>query len=164
MTFYGEPDRRQILIGAAAFGAAALAGQAAMAQDHVLTSAVPQLDDAEADRIAAEFLGGATAEDAGLLLELPALADNPAAVPVRVQIGADSGSDIYCEELIVLANRNPLPLASVFRFGPATGPVDVALRLRLIESMRVRAIARMSDGRFLQASAETTVAAGGCGM
>ncbi|MDO5619964.1 MAG: thiosulfate oxidation carrier protein SoxY [Paracoccus sp. (in: a-proteobacteria)] len=164
MTFCAEPDRRQILIGAAAFGAAALAGQAAMAQEHMLTSAFPQPDDAEADRIIAEFLGDATAEQADLLLDLPALADNPAAVPVRVQIAADPGADVYCEELIVLADRNPLPLASVFRFGPATGPVDVALRLRLIESMRVRAVARMSDGRFLQASAETTVAAGGCGM
>jgi len=38
------------------------------------------------------------------------------------------------------------------------------VRLRLIQSMPIRAYARMNDGRVLMAGQEITVAAGGCGL
>ncbi|MDO5705373.1 MAG: thiosulfate oxidation carrier protein SoxY [Paracoccus sp. (in: a-proteobacteria)] len=162
MTFCAEPDRRQVLAGAVALGAVLASGQTAQAQ--ILTSIQPQLDDAAADQIIGEFLNGATPLTEGLVLELPVLADNPAAVPARIHMTVPVTDDAYCTDLIVVADRNPLPLSCTFRFGPDAGAVDVAVRLRLIESMRLRALARMSDGRVLLASAETTVAAGGCGM
>ncbi|MFT3688793.1 thiosulfate oxidation carrier protein SoxY [Paenirhodobacter sp.] len=155
MTSCAELSRRAVLAGAAVLAA----GVAAAEPD---SRAVPQPDDAESDRIATAFLNGATPLPRGLALDLPALGDNPAAVPVRVHLTEPTGA--WCEELIVLAQRNPKPLACRFRFTPLTGSVDVALRLRLMQSMGLRAIARMSDGRFLEARGEITVAAGGCGM
>ena len=166
MTSFAEIDRRKLLLTGTALGAGLASGlwPGLAAAQQPESSAAPQPDDAEADRIAAEFLGGATPAAQGLVLDLPALGDNPAAVPVRVHLTDPLTDTVFCEELIVLAQRNPRPLACRFRFTPLTGSVDVALRLRLMESMGLHALARMSDGRFLEARGEITVAAGGCGM
>jgi len=100
----------------------------------------------------------------GLALDLPALGDNPAAVPVRVHVTEVITDSSWCEEIIVIADLNPKPLACRFRFTADTGSADVAVRVRLIQSMPIRAYARMNDGRILTARQEITVAAGGCGL
>lgn len=41
---------------------------------------------------------------------------------------------------------------------------EVAVRLRLIESQTIKALARMSDGSYLMTQRHITVTAGGCGM
>ncbi|MDO5648209.1 thiosulfate oxidation carrier protein SoxY [Paracoccus sp. (in: a-proteobacteria)] len=153
-------NRRQVLALGAGLGAVMLTG-AAGAQ--IISHAMPQPDSTESDRIADEFLNGATPVLAGLLLDVPMLADSPSSVPVRVHVTEDLG-DISCQDLIILAERNPMPLAASFRFGPAAGAPDLAIRLRLIETMRLRALARLSDGRVIEARADTTVASGGCAI
>lgn len=160
MTSFAEfsLSRRGLMLGAAAL--ALLPGYAA-AQT---STAAPQPDSAEADRIAAEFSKGAEVLTEGLELDLPALGDNPAAVPVGVKVTQPISDSVWCEEIILIAERNPEPLACAFRFTPAAGTAEASVRLRLIESMPVRAMARMSDGRVLSARAEITVAAGGCGL
>lgn len=128
------------------------------------STATARPDTAEADRIAADFIGGAVVQDAGLSLDLPALGDNPSAVPVRAFVSEEITAENWCEEMILLAERNPMPLACRFRFSAASGAADVSVRLRLIETMHVRALARMNDGRVLDARGQITVASGGCGL
>ncbi|MBJ2151392.1 thiosulfate oxidation carrier protein SoxY [Paracoccus sp. IB05] len=165
MTSCAELNRRQVMIMGTAMGAALgvspLLGTAAAAQS---STAAARADTAESDRIAADFIGAADAVSEGLALDLPALGDNPSAVPVRVHVTEAITDDSWCEELIVLAERNPMPLACRFRFSQASGAADVAVRLRLIETMHVRALARMKDGRVFDTRGQITVAAGGCGL
>ncbi|NPD17669.1 sulfur oxidation protein SoxY [Xinfangfangia sp. D13-10-4-6] len=149
------------MVAGAALVAAPLLPDAAQAQE---TTAAARKDSAESDRIAAEFIAGATPLREGLSLDLPALGDNPSAVPVRVWVSEEITDQNWCEELIILAELNPMPLACRFSFSQASGAADVAVRLRLIETMHVRALARMNDGRVLDASGQITVAAGGCGL
>ncbi|MDN3711259.1 thiosulfate oxidation carrier protein SoxY [Paracoccus cavernae] len=161
MTSFVKPSRRQVVVLGGALGLSWLLPGGVWAQD---TTAAPRADSAEADRIAAEFIGNAPLSPEGLALDLPALGDNPAAVPVRVHVTEEITDESFCEEIIILAERNPMPLACRMRFSAATGSADVAVRLRLIETMDVRALARMSDGRVLDARGAITVAAGGCGL
>ncbi len=161
MTSFVKPSRRQVVVLGGALGLSWLLPGGVWAQD---TTAAPRADSAEADRIAAEFIGNASLSPEGLALDLPALGDNPAAVPVRVHVTEEITDESFCEEIIILAERNPMPLACRMRFSAATGSADVAVRLRLIETMDVRALARMSDGRVLDARGAITVAAGGCGL
>lgn len=161
MTSFVNPTRRQVVVLGGALGLSWLLPGGAWAQN---STAAPRTDGAEADRIAAEFIGSATPVTEGLVLDLPALGDNPAAVPVRVHVSEEMTAQNYCEEIILLAERNPMPLACRMRFSAATGAADVAVRLRLIETMNVRALARMSDGRILDTHGTITVAAGGCGL
>lgn len=165
MTSYvSDMRRRHLLAGGAAVAGLAAWGLWATAARAQASLAMPQPDSAEADRIATEFAGGAEPLAEGLALELPALGDNPAAVPVRVHVTEPMTEASWCEEIILIADLNPKPLACRFRFTAATGSADVAVRLRLIQSMPIRAYARMSDGRLLAVRQEITVAAGGCGL
>lgn len=161
-SFVSDPSRRRVLAGGAALAVLAVTG-AASAQT-VTSHALPQPDSTEADRIAAEFAGDAVPLTEGLALDMDALGDNPAAVPVRVHVTEPITDSSWCEEIILIADLNPLPYACRFRFTAATGSADVAVRLRLIQSMPVRAFARMNDGRVLTARHDITVAAGGCGL
>lgn len=161
MTSFVKPSRRQVVVLGGALGLSWLLPGGVWAQE---TTAAPRADSAESDRIAAEFIGNAPLFPEGLALDLPALGDNPAAVPVRVHVTEEITDESFCEEIIILAERNPMPLACRMRFSAATGSADVAVRLRLIETMDVRALARMSDGRVLDVRGAITVAAGGCGL
>ncbi len=165
MTSFGsDMRRRDLLAGGAALGGLAAAGLGPTAAQAQSTTAMPQIDSAEADRLAAEFAAGAEVLSRGLALDLPALGDNPAAVPVRVHVTEPITDASWCSEIIVIADLNPGPLACRFRFTAATGAADVTVRLRLIRSMPVRAYARMEDGRVLMARRDITVAPGGCGL
>lgn len=157
-------DRRGLLAGAAALTGLAASGLWPATGWAQSSLAMPQLDSLMANEIAAEFTAGAEPLAEGLALDLPALGDNPAAVPVRVHVTEVITDSSWCEEIIVIADLNPKPLACRFRFTADTGSADVAVRVRLIQSMPIRAYARMNDGRILTARQEITVAAGGCGL
>lgn len=128
------------------------------------STAVAQVNSDVSDAIAKDFLAGATPIAAGIELDLPVIGDNPSAVPVRAVVTESFTDTLWCEEMIILAEMNPRPLAARFKYTKLAGVTDVAIRVRIMQSMTIRAIARMSDGRFLEARKEVNVTAGGCGM
>lgn len=156
-------QRRQLLGGAALGLSLGVLPTALRAQ---LASQVPlkPASAAEVQAIIDNFLQGAQPLEEGLELEMPVLGDNPAAVPVKAKVVLPISPESYCDELIILAEGNPRPLACRFNFTPLAGTAEVAIRLRLIESQNIRALARMNDGRVLMAHRHITVTAGGCGM
>jgi len=158
-----QAQRRQFLEGAAFGLSLGLLPTRLRAQ---LATQVPlkPASAAEVQAIIDHFLQGAKPLEEGLELDMPVLGDNPAAVPVKAKVVLPIRPDSYCEELIILAEGNPRPLACRFSFTPLAGTAEVAIRLRLIESQNIRALARMNDGRVLMAQRYITVTAGGCGM
>lgn len=168
MTSFNTPStpntiRRQLISGATIGLGFSLLPSVVLAQsalDQLLKSA----SQAEIQAVVNEFLKGAEPLEQGLKLDMPVLGDNPAAVPVKAVFTQPITAESYCEELIILAEGNPYPLACRFNFTPLAGTTEVAVRLRLIESQAIRALARMSDGQFLVARQHITVTAGGCGM
>lgn len=156
-------QRRQVLSLALA-GFATLALPTRLHANTVVQQLLQAASPAEVQAEVDAFLKGATPNQTGLKLQLSALGDNPAAVPVKVIFDLPISRDLYCEELIILAERNPKPLACRFQFTAAGGTTEVAVRLRLIESQTIKALARMSDGEYLVAQQAITVTAGGCGM
>ncbi|MDO5289721.1 MAG: thiosulfate oxidation carrier protein SoxY [Pseudomonadota bacterium] len=160
-----SPLRRRQLVsgaGALALGAALppAAAQSSAVEDNPLLAPNP----AEFKRLLNAFTGGKTPASSGLKLEVSALADNPSAVPVRVAVTQPITAQNWCEEIIVLAELNPLPLACTLKFTALTGSAEAAVRVRLSQSQTIHALARMKDGSLLAASQAVTVAAGGCGM
>ena len=156
-------ERRRLMAGGTALGLGMallpLNGRAQQASQPPL-----EADPAEVRRVIDEFLQGSEPVEDGLTLDMPFLGDNPASVPVRVTLKDRVTPESYCEELVVIAEGNPRPLACRFQFTPLVGNVDVAVRLRLVESQSVRVMARMNDGRVLAQARQITVTAGGCGM
>ena len=58
--------------------------------------------------------------------------------------------------------KNPQPYIAVFHLGPRAGAARVSTRIRLADSQRVIAIARLSDGSFWSDSADVIVTLAAC--
>ena len=110
------------------------------------------------------FTGSATPQAEGLQLDIPVRADNPSAVPIKAKVTLPITEHDWCEELIVLAELNPIPLACRIRFTAETGSAEAAVRIRLSQSQAVHVLARMKSGKLLAGKQTITVAASGCGM
>ena len=158
-------SRRSLVLGAAlALPVAALAQQssAAGAKTPLVGPLAP--NPAEFKKAMEQFTGSATPLADGLHLDVPALADNPSAVPVKVKVTAPITEQDWCEEIIVLAELNPSPLACRLQFTALTGTAEAAVRVRLSQTQTLHALARMKSGKVLVAKQAVTVAASGCGM
>lgn len=86
-----------------------------------------------------------------LSLDTPFRAHDPALVPVRVTQPPD-GPRI--EELTLVIDENPAPVAATFTLGPAMHPLDLEVRVRVNAYSNVRAVrgrkAASADGRPLR--------------
>ena len=107
------------------------------------------------EKAIAEFSGGATPRDGGVVLEVPEIADNGGAVPVRV---AAEGA----RRIALFADGNPSPEVVVFAFGSLATPA-ASTRIRLAGSQNVIAVAELADGTFRKTTRAIVVTAGGCG-
>ena len=103
-------------------------------------------------------LGGAGAADnTGIVIKAPDIAENGAVVPVDV-----SSSIPNTLFLAVLVDKNPLPLSAAFDFANGALP-ELALRLKLGQTSLVEVVAKTADGKFYRAKKEVKVTVGGCG-
>ncbi len=86
----------------------------------------------------------------------PGVAENPQSVPVAVDAGALTG----VEEVLVLADFNPI--VKVLRFVPDRARASLAFRLKLQQSSPIRAAARTADGVWHLGGTRVTTTGGGC--
>lgn len=116
-----------------------------------------------AQALMTEFLAGQSPQTTGIMIELPDVADNATSVPLAIAVESVAQEGVFCEELLVIATKNPLPTVCRFRFTPLMGAAKVETRIRLAESQSVMVLARLSDGSIRHAEQEITVTMGGCG-
>lgn len=159
-------NRRHLVAGAAAAGAALVLPAAARAQTATKAPIVSALapNPAEFKKTVEQFLAGAKPLSEGLQLDVAVLADNPSAVPVKAKVTLPITDQEWCEEIIVLAELNPSPLTCRMQFTADTGSAEAAVRVRLSQTQTIHALARMKSGKVLVAKQAVTVAASGCGM
>lgn len=108
------------------------------------------------------FEGKAIQDGAALLaLDAPYRADDPALVPISVNIlrPRDTGNRIKTLTLIV--DENPAPVAATFAFAPDARIGAMETRLRVNAYSFVRAIAEMADGSLYMVK-RYVKATGGC--
>lgn len=98
-------------------------------------------------------------EDAGALIRIdaPARAHDAALVPVRIEVEPS----LRLKSLSLLVDKNPVPLAATFRFGPASAGSGIETRVRVNEYTNLHAVGETQDGRLLM-TAVYVKAAGGC--
>jgi sulfur-oxidizing protein SoxY len=107
-------------------------------------------------------LGEATASEGGIVLRVPALAENGGQVPLSILVDTPQSPEAHATEIHVFATRNPTPGVASFRLSPFLARAEVQTRIRLAEDQRILVLARMSDGSFRSAAAEIRVGNGGC--
>jgi sulfur-oxidizing protein SoxY len=109
-----------------------------------------------------KLTGGRSAEPGGIEVELPQVAENGNSVPLRIRVASPMTPQDHVSALHVIAERNPRPLVASFHFGPHSGKVDIATRVRLAGTQKMTVLAALSDGGFRIAEAEVLVTSAAC--
>lgn len=97
-------------------------------------------------------------------IELPYTFEYGMSVPLGIAVDSPMTAADHVRRIDVFAENNPLPEVLSLHFVAENGPARVATRFRLDKGNHtVWAVAEMSDGTALTASAEVAAAHGGCG-
>ncbi len=88
-------------------------------------------------------------------------ADDASSVPVIVRARNPQREDDYIKKIWLIVDKNPSPMAGVFRYTPASGLANLETRIRVEDYTHVRAVAERSDGKLYMAG-KWIKASGGC--
>jgi len=141
--------RRQVLHAGAA-GAALLLVRPARATPREMEAAIRA------------FTGGAEARAGKVTLEVPPLVENGNSVPLTVTVDHPMEPGDFVRTIALFNERNPQPNIAVFHLSPRAGRAMVSTRIRLGDSQKVVAVARLSDGSLWTDEAEVIVTLPAC--
>lgn len=137
-----------------------LQSTAALALTHALPSvAAPELPDIP--RLA-ELLAGRSPRWERLRLELPALADNGQAVPLKLAMPGPFAPGPTVRAIHLFSEKNPVPDMAVFEFPVPVDKIEIDARVRLAGTQKIVAVAVMSDGVLYAAAADVVVTLAAC--
>lgn len=144
-----KPTRRVVLAAAAGIALApvaipAAAGEAAM------------------DEAIRSLTGEASVKPGKIKLELPSIVENGNTVSLSVSVDSPMTEADHVESIHIFNQKNPQPYVAAFYLGPRAGVARVSTRIRLADSQRVTAIARLSDGSFWSHSTDVVVTLAAC--
>ena len=106
--------------------------------------------------------GGAAVKTGKVKLDVPPLVENGNTVPMTVRVDSPMTAQDYVKSIHVFNEKNPQPNIGNFYFGPNSGRAQVSTRIRLADSQKVVAIAKLSDGSFWSVSVEVVVTLAAC--
>ncbi len=109
-----------------------------------------------------KLTGGQVAENAGVQVDLPQIAENGNSVPLRVRVESPMTPEDHVSAIHVIAERNPRPLVASFHLGEHSGRAEVSTRVRLAGTQTVTVLAALTNGRFRIARAEVHVTSAAC--
>jgi sulfur-oxidizing protein SoxY len=106
--------------------------------------------------------GGATVQTGKVKLDIPPLVENGNSVPMTVTVTSPMTSTDYVKSIHVFNEKNPQPNLGNFYLKPSAGHAQVATRVRLADSQKIVAIAKLSDGSLWSVTAEVVVTLAAC--
>ena len=99
--------------------------------------------------------GDIKAEESGIKLNVPKIASNGGAVPVKIK------SDIAMKSLTILQDANPEAAVATYTMDENT-IVDLMVKIKMGASGSITIIGEGQDGKFYKATKKLEVALGGC--
>jgi len=143
--------RRRLLLAAPALAAA-----------HVLPAHAAVDEAIPGVRELTEYLAGRTPQFGRLALELPRLADNGNAVPMKLVLRGPFAAGAELRSIRLYSEKNPVPLMARFDFPVPPARAEIDSRVRLAGTQRVTAIAELANGELLAAVADVAVTVSAC--
>jgi sulfur-oxidizing protein SoxY len=107
-------------------------------------------------------VGEAQVQTGKVKIDIPPLVENGNTVPMTVSVTSPMTETDYVKSIHVFNEKNPQPNIGNFYIGPWAGRAQIATRIRLADSQKVVAIARMSDDSFWSISADVIVTLAAC--
>jgi sulfur-oxidizing protein SoxY len=107
-------------------------------------------------------VGEAQVQTGKVKIDIPPLVENGNTVPMTVSVASPMTEADYVKSIHVFNEKNPQPNIGNFYIGALAGRAQVSTRIRLADSQKVVAIARMSDDTFWSASTDVIVTLAAC--
>jgi sulfur-oxidizing protein SoxY len=107
-------------------------------------------------------VGEAPVRTGKVKLDIPPLVENGNTVPMTVSVASPMTASEYVKSIHVFNEKNPQPNIGNFYIGPSAGRAQVSTRIRLADTQKVVAIARLSDDSFWSASVDIVVTLAAC--
>jgi sulfur-oxidizing protein SoxY len=144
--------RRQFLVST---GSAAVLGAVPMV---TLAEATPAML-ATAIR---DVAGAAVVRSGKVKLDVPPLVENGNTVSLTVSVASPMTESDHVTSIHVFNEKNPQPNVGNFYLGVHAGRAQISTRIRLADSQKIVAIAKLSDGSFWSASVDVVVTLAAC--
>ena len=107
-------------------------------------------------------VGTATVQTGKVKIDVPPLVENGNTVPLTVTVTSPMTENDYVKSIHVFNEKNPQPNVGNFYLGPRAGRAQISTRIRLADTQKIVAIARLSDGSFWSVSADVVVTLAAC--
>jgi sulfur-oxidizing protein SoxY len=107
-------------------------------------------------------VGEAAVRTGKVKLDIPPLVENGNTVPMTVSIASPMTPEDYVKSIHVFNEKNPQPNIGNFYLGPHAGRAQISSRIRLADSQKIVAIARLSDDSFWSVTVEVVVTLAAC--
>jgi sulfur-oxidizing protein SoxY len=95
-------------------------------------------------------------------LDVPPLVENGNTVPLTVSVASPMTAEDHVKSIHVFVEKNPQPNVGNFVLGARAGRAQVSTRIRLADSQKIVAVAKMSDGSFWSATTDVVVTLAAC--
>src|SRR5882757_5003876 len=145
-----ETTRRQFLSLSGGAAVLAVTLRPAEATPAMLTTAIRNV------------VGEAVVRTGRVKLEVPPLVENGNTVPMTVSVQNPMTTEDHVKSIHVFNEKNPQPNIGNFYLGPQAGRAQISTRIRLADSQKIVAIARLSDGSFWSATVDVVVTLAAC--
>ncbi|WP_315834306.1 SoxY-related AACIE arm protein [Bradyrhizobium prioriisuperbiae] len=109
-----------------------------------------------------DVVGTATVRPGKVKLDVPPLVENGNTVPLTVSVASPMTADDHVVSIHVFNEKNPQPNVGNFYLGVRAGRAQVSTRIRLADTQRITAIAKLSDGSFWSTTADVVVTLAAC--
>ena len=140
-----------------------LAGSAAVLGAVPLADAAIRRGDARDDDASDQSRGRRAAVRTGKVkLDMPPLVENGNTVSMTVSVDSPMTAADHVVSIHVFNEKNPQPNMGNFYLGPRAGRAQISTRIRLADSQKIIAIAKLSDGSFWSATTDVVVTLAAC--
>jgi sulfur-oxidizing protein SoxY len=109
-----------------------------------------------------DVTGSAVVRTGKVKLDVPPLVENGNTVPMTVSVTSPMTAEDHVRSIHVFVEKNPQSNVGNFVLGPRAGRAQVSTRIRLADSQKVVAIAKLSDGSFWSATVDVVVTLAAC--
>ena len=110
----------------------------------------------------AEYLAGRAPQFGRLVLDVPRLADNGNAVPMKLTMAGPFATGAHLRSIRLYSEKNPVPLMARFEYPSPSPRVEIESRIRLAGTQRIAAIAELANGELHAAVADIVVTIAAC--
>jgi sulfur-oxidizing protein SoxY len=109
-----------------------------------------------------DVVGEAPVRDGRVKIDAPPLVENGNSVSVTVSVDSPMTPADHVTSIHIFNEKNPQPNVANFHLGPRSGRASVSTRIRLADTQKIVAVAKLSDGSCWSASAELVVTIAAC--